>query len=126
MISKIYSLPEVDFIGGSSEDLVFHVYIDEENPRPFGLTNCTANFSIVNFTNKNGSPLVSKTMGVRINESETDYNVLHTSLEPEDTVNLFGKFIYQITIKDIDDNVDIPRQGIMHIHNNINKGFLRT
>lgn len=30
------------------------------NPKPFGLTGCTANFSIVNFVNKNGAPVVSK------------------------------------------------------------------
>lgn len=44
MINNVYSLPELDFVGGSSEDLVFHVYCDKTNPKPFGLTGCTANF----------------------------------------------------------------------------------
>ncbi len=71
MINNVYSLPELDFVGGSSEDLVFHVYCDKTNPKPFGLTGCTANFSIINFVNKNGAPVVSKTMTVRMDESET-------------------------------------------------------
>lgn len=118
MINNVYSLPELDFVGGSSEDLVFHVYYGKTNPKPFGLTGCTANFSIVNFVNKNGAPVVSKTMTVRMDEAETFYNILFVSLEPDDTVDLFGKFVYQITIKDIDNNVDIPQQGVIYIHNN--------
>lgn len=126
MVSNVYSLPEIDFVGGSSQDLVFHVYCDRKNPKPFGLTGCTANFAIVNFVNKNSVPLVSKTMTVRMNEAETDYNILFVELEPRDTLDLFGKFIYQVTIKDVDNNADIPQQGIIYIHNNINKGFLRA
>ena len=125
MISNVYSLPEINFVGGSSEDLIFHVYCDKDDPKPFGLTDCTANFAIVNFVNKNGAPLVSKAMEVRINEAGTDYNVLVVELKPSDTLDLFGKFIYQVTIKDIDNNADIPQQGIIYIHNNINKDFLR-
>lgn len=81
--------------------------------------------SIINFVNKNGAPVVSKTMTVRMDESETFYNILFVSLQPDDTVDLFGKFVYQITIKDIDNNVDIPQQGVIYIHNNINKEFVR-
>lgn len=69
--------------------------------------------------------VVSKTMTVRMDESETFYNILFVSLQPDDTVDLFGKFVYQITIKDIDNNVDIPQQGVIYIHNNINKEFVR-
>lgn len=64
-------------------------------------------------------------MTVRMDESETFYNILFVSLQPDDTVDLFGKFVYQITIKDIDNNVDIPQQGVIYIHNNINKEFVR-
>ena len=39
MINNVYSLPELDFVGGSSEDLVFHVYCDKTNPKPFFLEN---------------------------------------------------------------------------------------
>lgn len=126
MLNKIYSLPEIQFVGGSSEDLTFHVYYDEKNPKPFGLFGGSANFSIVNFINKNSLPLVSKPMVIRTNDEGTYYNVLFVSLEPTETVDLYGKFVYQITIKDVDGNVDIPHQGIINIHNNINKEFIKS
>ena len=46
-------------------------------------------------------------------------------LLPEETVDLFGKFIYQITIQDISGEIEIPDQGILRIANNINKVFNR-
>lgn len=125
MLNKMYRLPEIDFVGGASEDLQFNVFYDENNPRPLSLFGGEVNFTIVNFINKNGSPLVSKRMEIALNEEETHYNILRVSLAPEDTVDLFGKFVYQITIRDIDGNVDIPHQGIMNIHNNIDKTFIK-
>ena len=61
-----------------------------------------------------------------MNGDNTAYNVLYVELKPSDTLDLFGKYIYQITIKDADNNADIPQQGIIYIHNNINKSFLRA
>ena len=52
-------------------------------------------------------------------------NVLKVVLLPEETVDLFGKFIYQITIQDISGEIEIPDQGILRIANNINKVFNR-
>ena len=47
------------------------------------------------------------------------------TLESLESVNLFGKYIYQITIQDRDGEVEIPSQGIMYITNNIDKGIIR-
>lgn len=47
------------------------------------------------------------------------------TVDPLDTVDLCGKYIYQITIKDINGNIEIPKQGILFITNNINKSFIR-
>ena len=125
MLNKMYSLPEIRFVGGSSEDLQFNVFYDERNPKPFNLFGSEVSFSIVNFINKNSTPLVSKRMEVGLNDEETHHSVLRVSLLPADTVDLFGKFVYQISIKDIDGNVDIPHQGIINIHNNIDKAFIK-
>lgn len=126
MLNKMYSLPELCFVGGSSEDLQFNLFCNEADPEPFSIFGGEANFSIVNFLNKNSTPLVSKKMDISMNDEETHYNVLRVSLEPADTVDLFGKFVYQITIRDIDGNVDIPHQGIISIHNNIDKVFVKS
>lgn len=126
MISNVYSLPEIDFVGGSSADLIFNVYGKQDNPQPFGLTGCVANFAVIDYVNKTGEPVISKQMGTRMNGDNTAYNVLFVELKPKDTLELFGKYIYQITIKDSNSDVDIPQQGILYIHNNINKSFLRA
>lgn len=126
MVSNIYTLPEIDFVGGSTTELIFNVYWGRENPKPFGMVGAIANFAIIDYVNKTGTPIISKAMDVRLNADDTFYNVLYVELKPNETLDLFGKFIYQITIKDVDGTADIPQQGIMYIHNNINKPFLRS
>lgn len=114
-----YVLPVISFVGGSTQELVFHTfsYNDKE---PFDLTSCTAFFSMINYVNKSGSPIVVKQMTA---ETSTGNNVLKVTLEPSDTIDLVGKYIYQISIQDISGEIEIPGQGIMRIANNINKKF---
>ena len=71
--------------------------------------------------------LISKMMEIRNSEDDgkTVANVLCVVLQPEDTVDLVGKFIYQISIKDSSGEIEIPDQGIIRISNNINKNFSR-
>lgn len=126
-IPNPYTLPAMDFVGGSTQDFVFHCYFCL-NREAHDLSSCTANFAIINFVNKKGDPLVSKQMNIGAApdvDGEVN-NVLSVTLDPADTVNLpAGKYIYQISIRDIAGNVDIPNQGIIHIINNINKSFAR-
>lgn len=119
-----YTLPTIDFVGGETQDLAFHVYFYKDK-KEFSLTGCTCNFSIVSFTNKTGAPILSKPMEGIYNDAGTSNNVLTVKLLPTDTVDLFGKYIYQIIIKDIDGDVEVPKQGILYITNNINKDFVR-
>lgn len=119
-----YTLPTIDFVGGETQDLLFHVYF-YKNKKPFSLSGCTSNFSIVSFTNKTGKPILSKQMASTFNDDETYDNILTITLEPGDTVDLYGKYIYQIIIKDINGDSEIPKQGILYITNNINKAFVR-
>lgn len=125
-IPNPYTLPSMDFVGGSTQDLVFHCYF-YLNRQPHDLSSCTANFAIINFVNKNGEPLVSKPMEIRASnrDEEAVNNILSVTLNPDDTVNLpAGKYIYQISIKHISGDMEIPKQGIIHIINNINKSFV--
>lgn len=120
-----YTLPEINFIGGSTQEFIFHAYTDG-NKEAFSLASCVANFAIINYVNKSGEPLISKDMSITFDDesdSDTVYNVLKVTLLPSETVDLCGKYIYQITIKDIEDNTE-PKQGIMYIGNNINKSYI--
>lgn len=119
-----YTLPTIDFVGGETQDFMFKVYF-HKNRRPFSLTGCTANFAIVSFTNKMGTPILTKPMEDIFNDEGTINHVLTVTLEPTETADLYGKYIYQIQIKDVNGEVEIPKQGLMYITNNINKGFIR-
>lgn len=120
-----YTLPTIDFVGGETQELLFHVYF-YQNKRPFSMTGCTSNFSIVDFMNKKGAPILTKKMDVLENSDGSALNILSVELEPLETYELSGKYIYQISIKDVNGNVEIPKQGLIYITNNINKSFIQA
>ena len=124
-IHNPFTLPELEFVGGSTQELVFHCY-HEQNGKPTELSSCTANFSLISYVNKYGSPLISKAMEIRAgtDDDEGICNILAVVLEPSDTLELRGKYIYQIALKDVTGLAEIPGQGLFHINNNINKGFI--
>ena len=115
-----YTLPTIDFVGGETQELVFNVFFHEKD-KPYSLIGCEYEFSIVSSTSKNGAPIPLSNPKGTITK---DTNALTVRLEPEDTVNLFGKYIYQISIRGVDGDVEIPKQGILYIANNINKSFI--
>lgn len=125
MIPCPYTLPDIDFVGGSTQDLMFHCYF-QANGRPFDLSSCEANFSLINYLNRRSEPIVSKSMTISAESDEEGAinNLLTVTLAPDDTVDLSGKYIYQITIRDVSGDVDIPNQGLIHITNNINKPYI--
>lgn len=118
-----YTLPAIDFVAGETQDFAFHVYFHDDD-KPFSLSGCDANFSVVSFTNRVGKPILSKEMGVTAPSEGSVDNVLTVTLLPKETVNLSGKYIYQISIRDEDGEVEIPKQGVLYITNNINKAYI--
>lgn len=128
MLNTIYTLPDVEFVGGETSEFLFPVYKDEKKVVPLDLSGCTATFDVINIINKNGVPLVSKSMQSKqcdpLDET-SPYNILWVVLTSSDTVDLCGKYIYQITIIDNKGNTAL-RQGVLQIHGNINRKLLRS
>lgn len=122
MPTGLYTLPELSFVGGATQDFEFDVF-SEKNNALFDLSSCTADFSIVGYLGRDREPIVSKMMDIRFGIDNSVKNVLHITLLPSDTVNLYGKYVYQVSIKDAVGKVEIPSQGIMYIQNNINKRY---
>ncbi len=125
-IPDLYTLPDIDFVGGSTQELLFRCYF-YLNRRPFDLTGCTASFALIDYVNRNGQPLITKSMSIRkekVNGEVLNY-ILTVTLEPSDTLKLVGKYIYQISIREPSGNIEIPNQGLIHIANNIYKSFNR-
>jgi len=115
---NIYSLPEISFVGGETRDLNFRLLTD--NGKVFSASGASTTFSIVNSVNRTGAPIISKPMDIIADDNDID-SILTVTLLPAETVNLFGKYIYQITIIDLSGEVEIPSQGILRITNNIDK-----
>lgn len=125
MRHDVYSLPEVMFVAGQSNTLRWRLFTEQNVP--FNADGCIGNFALVDYSDKyNDEPLVSKPLSFVIGDDVTGAkNVATVDLLPTDTLGLYGKYIYQITIKDIDGEVEIPNQGIFNIFHNINESFLK-
>ena len=121
MKARTYNLPEIAFVGGETQDLRFRLFT--KTGRSFDADGAMATFSVVYSVNRTGATVLSKQMTV-MNDEHGVKNVLAVELLPKETVGLFGKYIYQITIKDSGGDVEIPSQGILTITNNIDKAII--
>lgn len=63
-------------------------------------------------------------MSIGLDPSTDVYSQATVHLEPQETLDLSGKYIYQISIRNDEGDVEIPKQGILLITNNINKSFM--
>lgn len=119
-----YTLPKIEFIGGGYQKIPFRVfhYIGR---RPFDLTGCECYFSLVNYTSQSGPIVMSKKMTIEPADSDGVANIITVELESDETLNMFGKYIYQITIVGSDGTPEAPKQGIMNIIQNIDKTLLQ-
>lgn len=120
-----FQLPTIHFVGGGSEELVVHTYLPSRL-YPFNLSGYDCRFSLVDYAGKDvkiGTPLLLKLMDIERGEDDV-LSVLRVKLDPEDTIGLHGKFVYQISIRDIYGDIEPPSQGIFYIYNNIDKTFI--
>ena len=111
MQTKLTTMPEWDFVGGETQKRTFTIY--KPSGIAYDIPNGTASLAIVDFVNRDSYPLLEK-----------QSCKVAFSLSPSDTLSLFGKYIYQVTIKDGNGNASIPYQGIMVIARNIDRPFL--
>lgn len=109
-----FKLADINLIGGDYEEILFHVH-DDDNGGLMDIENLELNFSLIDYQNRYGSPLLSK----MCETSEEDPTAFLVVLYPEDTKDLADKFIYQITIKAPNDKQK-SYQGVMTIDKNIN------
>lgn len=113
---NVFQLPELNFIGGDFKEIPF--YIKDANTGTL-LNDVQAVFSLIEYQFRNDDiPILSKELELKTSE-DNSYFLL--TLNSDDTIDLKGKFIYQITV-----NAPSPSrkqesyQGIMIIDRNIN------
>ena len=121
MQTNVYTLPEISFVGGETQEFNFH--LKDYKGDPFDASGSSINFAICNYSNKTDTPLLSYTPTLLADE-KGELSVVILNIPKEDTASLSGKFIYQITIVDVTGNSEIPNQGIMNIAKNIHQEYV--
>ena len=115
---NVFQLPELNFIGGDFKEIPF--YIKDANTGilldPYDLQ---VVFSLIEYQFRNDDiPILSKNLEIITSDDES-YFLL--TLASDDTIDLKGKFIYQITVKaPSPSEKQESYQGIMIIDRNIN------
>jgi hypothetical protein len=123
MRNDIYTLPQDKFVGGQAVEYRWRLYSKAKTP--FDASGCEGNFALIDYSHKFGESILSKTLTF-ITGDEGVVNVACVTLDSGDTVELSGKYVYQLIIKDADGNTEIPNQGFFLIYKNINEGFLQS
>ena len=121
MQTKLTIMPEWNFVGGETQKRTFTIY--KPSGIAYDIPNGTASLAIVDFVNRDSEPILSKQSSVTVDDNGKSCKVAFT-LDPSDTVSLFGKYLYQVTIKDGNGNASIPYHGSMVISRNIDRLFL--
>lgn len=123
MQTNVYTLPEISFVGGETQTISF--YLKNQNGEPFDAAGSVSDFSFCNYSNKDGTPLKSYTPTLMAEGEHGVPCILSVTINGTDTANLSGKFVYQITIRDLEGKTEIPNQGIMNIARNIHQNFIQ-
>lgn len=111
---NIYNIPEISFVGGSQQEYIFHFY-ESDLITPVSINWATSIiFSITKFGEPNN--VLLSVNGQKVNESP--YNSIRILLLDEDTLGLYGKFVYQISLFGSYGTI-IPIQGLLNIHKQI-------
>lgn len=108
-----YVLPAIEMVAGATKELRFNTF-QKDTGIPFDVAAFTASFSMVNFVNKDSAPVVTKS-------ATTNGTAVIVTLLPNDTVNLCGKYVYQVTISGGATEKEVC-QGVLLIHKNIDGG----
>ena len=121
MKNTIYTLPQDRFVAGQTCKYIWRLF--RESGQPFNANGCEGSFALIDYSHKDEEPILVKPVDLLLGDEEF-VNIASLELKPEDTINLDGKYIYQLSIKDPEGNLEIPNQGLLYISNNIHKSFV--
>lgn len=111
--TDIISLDETSFIAGTKMIFTFPVY---QNDELISLLGATASWSLSYFgTEKEILTKTGTILLTTLTSSGASSLGVEIVLEPSDTINLWGKFIQQLTLTDFYESSFIPAQGVIII-----------
>lgn len=121
LMEPIYNLPKIHFVGGETQPLCFH--LKTPSGKNYITEGYEVDFSMTRWGKKGEKPIITKTSSVTLDSTGTG-SVFEINLSPADTINLYGRYVYQIMIMGEDDFVEIPGQGIFEIVRNIHPEYI--
>lgn len=110
-------LPQCHMTAGATKE--FYIPVFNPSGKQIDVSGMTARLSISDYVNQNCKPLVVKECEVST-QDDILLAVFRVRLDSQDTVNLYGKFIYQVTAKSADGDIG-PMRGILTISPNYDK-----
>lgn len=116
------NLPDYFMIAGESQNIRLYLYT--ANNRQLDADGMKARLAISDYINLGGEPLLIKNCAIIFPAGE-ELAVINVKLQPEDTVNLRGKYMYQFTVKDPDGIIAVLR-GYMCIARNDDRAALTS
>ena len=120
MQPEIYTLPTVSFVGGSTQDLRFR--LKDKLGNVIDASNFTGNFAVCDYRYKDSNYLFNENLQF-IQDEGGVCSILRVVINAANTRDKYGKYVYQITLKDPSGRYGIPNQGILNITKNIDQGF---
>ena len=92
MTNNNYTLPEISFIGGTTQYLTYSVF--DQNGNPVDLNGATCKVKFRQYGSFGGSAILDKTGNI------TGLNNFQIVLDTSDTKDLYGKFVQQAIVID--------------------------
>lgn len=110
MANNTYTLPDISFVGSSTQYLIYNVF--DANNQPIDLNGANCQFKLRQYGNFGDSAILTKT-GELI--SSPNNNVFQVTLSSSDSIGIYGKFEQQIVV--IDSNgKEFRNSGLITIH----------
>lgn len=114
------SLPDYSMNAGEAKKFTIPIYNYAD--QQIDMTDMTARFAISDPINQDSEPFVIKDCSVMLPD-DSDYAVLSVELNSTDTIDLYGQYIYQVTIKDADGRPGILK-GVLTIAANYDRAAI--
>lgn len=118
--NSAFTLEDIHIVGGDYKE--FPIYInDNDRGGLMDVSNLQVNFSLVLYQARYGSPIIAKNLAVSTDDPTAFLLVLY----PDETKDLSGQYIYQLSIKTPNDKQE-SFQGFLYVEKNLNPDAFAT
>ena len=118
--TNTFSLEDIHIVGGDYKEFPIHVR-DNDRGGLMDVANLQMNFSLVLYQARYGSPIIAKNLAVSTDDPTAFLLVLY----PEETKDLSGQYMYQLSVKAPNDKQE-SFQGFLYVGKNLNPGAFTT